>query len=88
MTFLQKATPSSGFKEPDEGSKDAEAASTSFEPSSGSLKPLEGVAFCRKVISVLRPLYPPILGTPCLKILLYFKIYAAMVAEVGWYLVL
>jgi hypothetical protein len=23
MTFLQKATPSSGFKEPDEGSKDA-----------------------------------------------------------------
>jgi hypothetical protein len=43
--------------------------SASFEPSSGSLNPLEGIAFCRKVISVLRPLYPPILETPCLKIL-------------------
>ena len=51
MTFLQKAIPSSGFKEPDEGSKDADTVSASFEPSSGSLNPLEGVAFCRKVIS-------------------------------------
>jgi hypothetical protein len=51
MTFLQKATPSSGFKDADEGSKDAEAASASFEPSSASLNPLEGDAFCRKVIS-------------------------------------
>ena len=33
------------------------AAPASFEPSSGSLNPLEGIAFCRKVISVLRPLY-------------------------------
>ena len=67
MTFLQKATPSSGFKEPDEGPKDVGTVPASFEPSSGSLEPLEGVAFCRKVISFLRPLYPPILGTPCLK---------------------
>ena len=51
MTFMQKAIPSSGFKEPDEGSKDTDTVSTSFEPSSGSLNPLEGVEFCRKVIS-------------------------------------
>ena len=60
MTFLQKTTPSSGFKEPDEGSKDTGAAPASFEPSSGSLIPLEGVAFCKKVISAC-------LGQYCLR---------------------
>ena len=60
MTFLQKAIPSSGFKEPDEGSKDADTVSASFEPSSGSLNPLEGIAFCRKVISAC-------LGQYCLR---------------------
>jgi hypothetical protein len=32
------------------------------------LNPLEEIAFCIKAISILRPLYPPILETPCLKI--------------------
>jgi hypothetical protein len=32
MTFVQKATPSSGFSCIGEGSKDAEDASASFEP--------------------------------------------------------
>ena len=36
MTFMQKAIPSSGFKEPDEGSKDADTVSASLETSSGS----------------------------------------------------
>jgi hypothetical protein len=66
MTFLQKATTSSGFWAADEGAKEATTASASFELSSATQNPLEGVAFCRNVISVLRPLYPPILGTPCL----------------------
>jgi hypothetical protein len=43
-------------------------APASFGTSSIPENPLEGVAFCRKGVSVLRPLDPPILGTPCLKI--------------------
>ena len=58
--LCKKAIPSSGFKEPDEGSKDADTVSASFEPSSGSLNPLEGVAFCRKVVSAC-------LGQYCLR---------------------
>jgi hypothetical protein len=50
-----------------ESSKNAEAASASFEPSRAAQNPLERVKKnCRKGVLVMRPPYPPILGTPCL----------------------
>ena len=44
-----------------------DAASAFFGPSSAYFFPLAGVAFCRKGISVLRPLSPPNLVHPFLK---------------------